>query len=200
MTPTLVLALALAVLAPSDAAVCAPPAAPGAEAPPAPGVREKTLALLGAIDRPIRPETWRALGPEAVPVLAEVAAASDALPTRRALALEGLAALGGPRAESLHRSIAADAKEPRVVRRAAVRGLGRLVPAKQVDAALRPLLERDPDRAVRATAAEVLSRRSPSASCDATSSTKRAVPSPASVRAPLTARPAPHAGPSTSTL
>jgi HEAT repeat protein len=163
----LALSLALALLAPSGEGVCAPSGAPEAEAGACdPAVREKTLALLGAIDRPIRTETWRALGPEAVPVLAEVAA-SDALPTRRALALEGLAALGGERAESLHRALAADVKEPRAVRRAAVRGLGRLVTADGVDAALRPVLERDPDRAVRATAAEVLSRRSPSASCSA---------------------------------
>ncbi|HSD19548.1 MAG TPA: HEAT repeat domain-containing protein [Anaeromyxobacter sp.] len=163
----LALSLALALLTPPDAGVCAPPDAPDAAAAARdPSVREKTLALLGAIDRPIRTETWRALGPEAVPVLAEVAA-SDALPTRRALALEGLAALGGDRAESLHRSLAADAKEPRTVRRAAVRGLGRLVGADRVDAALRPVLERDPDRAVRATAADVLSRRSPAASCTA---------------------------------
>ncbi len=159
--------LALALLAAPDAgaAVCAPPPAGGAEACD-PAVREKTLALLGAIDRPIRPETWRALGPEAVPVLEEVAA-SRALPTRRALALEGLAALGGDRAETLHRSLAGDRKAPRAVRRAAVRGLGRLVAADRLDAALRPVLERDPDRAVRASAAEVLSRRSPATSCAA---------------------------------
>jgi hypothetical protein len=167
MALALALTLSLALLAPpAEDGCCAPEHARGAAAAPDPGVRERTLALLGAIDRPIRPETWRALGPEAVPVLAEVAASNE-LPTRRALALEGLAALGGPRAESLHRSLAADAKAPRTVRRAAVRGLGRLVAARELDAALRPVLERDPDRAVRATAAEVLSRRSPSTSCGA---------------------------------
>ncbi|ABS28450.1 HEAT repeat domain-containing protein [Anaeromyxobacter sp. Fw109-5] len=166
------LALALALLAPPDAT---PPGAASPDAPICapqesgacdPAVRAKTLALLGAMDRPVRPETWRALGPGAEPVLAEVAA-SDGLPSRRALALEGLAALGGARAEALHRSVARDEHEPRAVRRAAVRGLGRLVPAERLDATLRPLLERDPDRAVRAGAAEVLSRRSPAASCAA---------------------------------
>jgi hypothetical protein len=165
MTAALALALALLSAPDADAAVCTPPVGGAADACD-PAVREKTLALLGTIDQPIRPATWRALGPEAVPVLAEVAA-SDALPTRRALALEGLAALGGDRAEALHRSLAGDWKAPRAVRRAAVRGLGRLVAADRLDAALRPVLEHDPDRAVRASAAEVLSRRSPAASCAA---------------------------------
>jgi HEAT repeat protein len=127
------LALVLALLAPPDAAqphagADAPTCAPQEGGACDPEVRAKTLALLGAMDRPVRPETWRALGPGAEPVLAEVAA-SDGLPSRRALALEGLAALGGARAEALHRSVARDEHEPRAVRRAAVRGLGRLVPA-----------------------------------------------------------------------
>ncbi|WP_242337276.1 MULTISPECIES: HEAT repeat domain-containing protein [Anaeromyxobacter] len=165
-------ALALALVSSTGAArapACTPPGASAPEAgarPCDPAVRARTLELLGAIDRPIRPETWRALGPDAEPVLAEVAA-SDALPTRRALALEGLAAIGGARAEKLHRSLAADTHEPRAVRRAAIRGLGRLVPREKLDATLRPLLERDPDRGVRAGAAEVLSRRSPASSCAA---------------------------------
>ncbi len=161
------LALALALVSATGAAGA--PAAGACD----PAVRQKTLALLGAIDRPIRPETWRALGPCAEPVLAEVAAASDALPTRRALALEGLAAVGGTRAEALHRSLAADTHEPRAVRRAAIRGLGRLVARDELDATLRPLLERDPDRGVRAGAADVLARRSPAASCAAIRSQAR---------------------------
>ncbi|WP_242342019.1 HEAT repeat domain-containing protein [Anaeromyxobacter terrae] len=167
MTAAALAVLVLALVSPTGAAG-APARGPSGVAADEcdPAVRQKTLALLGAIDRPIRPETWRALGPCAEPVLAEVAA-SDALPTRRALALEGLAAIGGARAEALHRSLAADTHEPRAVRRAAIRGLGRLVAREKLDATLRPLLERDPDRGVRAGAAEVLSRRSPAASCAA---------------------------------
>ena len=81
--------------------------APSAGAPaPSPELRDQVIPYLGAIDRPVSPETWRALGPAAEPVLLEVAGSSAELPTRRTRALEGLAALGGARAAQVHLRLA----------------------------------------------------------------------------------------------
>jgi HEAT repeat protein len=166
MMPALALAL-LAAAAPEPA--CTPP--PGAAAcAPAPAataeVREKVRAYLGAIDRPIPPGTWLALGPGAETVLAEVAD-SDDFPSRRSLALEGLAAFGGPRAEALHRRLAAAGAAPAPVRRAAIRGLARILAADRLPDALRPYLESDPDGSIRTTAAQALATRAPGLACDA---------------------------------
>ncbi|HTN52812.1 MAG TPA: HEAT repeat domain-containing protein [Anaeromyxobacter sp.] len=137
-----------------------------AAAPAEPGTEDQVRGLLSAIDRPVPPEAWRAVGPAAEPVLAAIAGAPDELPSRRARALEGLSALGGARAESLHRSLAADARAPRLVRRTAVRGLGQILPPARLLPAAGPLL-RDPDPAVRAAAAEVLAARAPAEACGA---------------------------------
>jgi hypothetical protein len=162
------LALAAALLAAGDAQPCAR-AGGGAGSPCAPAaedVRERVRALLGAIDRPVRPETWRALGPEAEGVLAEIAISAE-LPSRRAKALEGLAAFAGPRSESVHRRLAGDEAAPLPVRRSAIRGLGRLVAADRVVGVLRGFLEDERDASVRSAAAEVLARRAPAAACGA---------------------------------
>jgi HEAT repeat protein len=151
-------ALALALLSVS----AAPPQA--ADAPATPEVRQKVKALLGAIDRPISPDTWRALGPGAETALAEVAG-SDDFPSRRALALEGVAAFGGARAEALHRRLAAPGAAPPAVRRAAIRGLAGLLPPAAAADALRPYLSGDRDRSVRRAAAEALSAAAPQAAC-----------------------------------
>lgn len=140
-------------------------AAPGAGAPP-PSVRDEVRSYLGAIDRPVTAETWRALGPEAEPLLAEVAGAADEPPSRRARALEGLAARGGARAEAVHRRLALEARAPPLVRSAAVRGLGALLAPAQAAVALRPLLG-DPAPRVRQVAGEVLARRAPAEGCAA---------------------------------
>jgi hypothetical protein len=156
----------LAAAAPEPA--CTPPGAAACEpaTPASPEVREKVRAYLGAIDRPITPETWLALGPGAETVLAEVAA-SDDFPSRRSLALEGLAAFGGPRAEALHRRLAVAGAAPAAVRRAAVRGLARVLPSDRLPEVLGPLLERDPDDTIRRTAAEALATRAPGLACGA---------------------------------
>lgn len=140
-------------------------AAPGAGAAP-PSVRDEVRSHLGAIDRPVTPETWRALGPEADAVLAEVAGSADEPPSRRARALEGLAARGGARAEAVHQRLAREAGAPPLVRSAAVRGLGQLLAPAQVAAALRPLLA-DRTPRIRQVAGEVLARRAPAEGCAA---------------------------------
>lgn len=152
----LVASLLVALLASASA----PPAAPSA------AVRERVRALLGVIDRPVSPEAIRAAGPGADEALAEIALSRD-LPIRRGRALEVLATFGGARAEEVHRRVLGDRAAPRAVRRSAVNGLGVLLPAGRVERALRPVLERDGDGAVRAAAAEVLSRGAPAGPCAA---------------------------------
>lgn len=139
---------------------------PAADAPAAADVRARTRALLGAIDRPVSAEAFRRLGPGVEAALAEIARSHD-YPAFRGRALEALAALGAGRAEELHRELASDGAAPRPVRRAAVRGLARLLPPARATTALAPLLERDADPAIRAAAAEALARAAPAEGCGA---------------------------------
>lgn len=136
--PTMLLALAVA-------------AAPAAS----PEVRADVAALLGVIDRPVSPESFRRFGSEGEAALADIALSRD-LPPRRARALEVLAAIRSARAEDVHRTVAASTDAPTTVRRAAIFGLGRLLPRESAAAAIRPFLERDRDPRVRAAAGEAL--------------------------------------------
>jgi hypothetical protein len=136
-------------------------ATPSPDAPPE-EVRAQVIAYLGAIHRPVPPEAFRALGPGAEDVLADVAR-TDPSPLRRVRALDALAGLGGVRAEQVHREVLASPAS-REVRRGAVRGLGRLLGAG-APATLGPVLERDRDPAVRAAAAEALARAAPTEGC-----------------------------------
>jgi HEAT repeat protein len=170
------LLLALAITLPA-----APP--PTAEAVPASATvstaeaREQVQAYLGAIHGAVPAETFRALGPAAVDALVDFAR-TDPMPMRRLRALDALAALRDPRAEAIHREVlASDA--PRAVRRAAVRGLAWLAGPARAPEALAPLLERDRDPAVRAAAAEALSRAAPAAGCARIRARARVEPEPA---------------------
>ncbi len=129
-------------------------------------VRDQVNAYLGSIDTPIRANQWKVLGPRAVPLLEQIVHSDQELPTRRAKAIEGLAALGSPNASTLFTEIAAREHEPVVVRFAAVRGLARVTPPRQAAAALKPILEGAKDSRVRALAAEQLAIRSRGKSCD----------------------------------
>jgi hypothetical protein len=147
---------ALALLA---AALHAAPAMTDAE------VRGRVEALLGAIDRPIRIEQWKALGPAAIPVLAEVAAGGDRMPSTRSMALGALASLDPGRAEPLARALADSDGAPLTVRETAVRVLGRMLPPARLRSALAPVLRAAPDAALRAVAAETLARHAPGMAC-----------------------------------
>jgi hypothetical protein len=168
--PLPALLLAAVLLAPgapvSGAAAPAADGAPSADAPAGADVRARTRALLGAIDRPVSAEAFRRLGPEAETALAEIARSND-YPAFRGRALEALAALGADGAEELHHKLASDGAAPRPVRRAAVRGLARLLSPARAMTVLGPLVERDSDPAVRAAAAEALARSAPSEGCGA---------------------------------
>ncbi len=164
MALALVLAVALA-------------ASSGPAEPPA-DVRDQVRALLGAIDRPVPPETFRALGPGAEDALAEFAR-SDVSPMRRVRALQALAGLGGARAEAVHREVAASSSAQGTVRRTAVRGLGRLTGPDRAVRELSPYLEKDRDPGVRAAAAEALATHAPADGCALVRARARAEPAPA---------------------
>jgi HEAT repeat protein len=148
------------------ALLSAAPGAPSATDALEPETRETLGAYLGAIERPVRPEAWRALGAGAEAALAEIASSTSELPSRRARALEGLRAFGGARAEAIHLGSARDDRAPRLVRTTALRGLETLLSPERLHAELSPMLE-DRDRAVRAAAAAALVRGAPAKGCAA---------------------------------
>jgi hypothetical protein len=117
-------------------------------------------SYLGTIERPASAAQWKALGPDAIPILEEIVA-GDELPTRRAKAVAGLAALS-PDASTLLTGYALDEKQHFSVRMAAVHGLSRLADDSTL---LRPVLKAK-DARVSAAAARLLVERSPS-SCAA---------------------------------
>ncbi|MGB8931618.1 MAG: hypothetical protein WCC48_10270, partial [Anaeromyxobacteraceae bacterium] len=123
------------------------------------------VPLLGAIDRPVSTDDWRGLPPGAGAVLEALAARPDTRPMWRARALEGLAILGTDGA--LHARLAADAATPFVVRFAALSALPAVLPAEKAQLTLGALLASDPDRRVRAAAADALARTAPAHGCGA---------------------------------
>jgi HEAT repeat protein len=141
------------------------PASPALPARPAAEVRVQVETYLDSIDTPIRPEQWRALGPEAARVLEELAQDPKKLPTRRARALSALAVVGSPRAAKLMIAIAQKDSEKAVVRMSAVKAAGMLLDPAGLVAAVKPVLESARDVHVRAAAATVLARRNPKAGC-----------------------------------
>ncbi|HSN14618.1 MAG TPA: hypothetical protein VLT61_08295 [Anaeromyxobacteraceae bacterium] len=163
MIATLALSFALAA-----APICIQPPAPddavcvtGDEA----ALLSRISPLLGTIDRPVSVEAWRSLPVGALPLLERIAEDPSSLPSARARALEGAAALGADGA--VHERLAADVAAPFAVRHSALRALGRLLPRQRLEAALGRLLSGDPERRIRASAAEVLASASPSTGCGA---------------------------------
>ena len=122
-------------------------------------VREKVDAYLGSIDRPISAEAWRGLGPQAADVLEPIATDANAFPSRRARALEGLVAAAPDRAAKLVGPMARDEKEEIVVRVAAMRGAGQVLPPSKALSELKPVLQTARSPGLRGVAADVLSRR-----------------------------------------
>lgn len=139
--------------------------APAAPAPTDAEVRAHALALLGAIDRPVSAARWKALGPVAVEVLAEVAASPDRMPSQRSQALEALAQVDAARAVPVARAVADSDGAPLSTRETAVRVLGRTLAPADLRSAVAPLLRAAPDAALRAVAAETLARHAPRLSC-----------------------------------
>jgi hypothetical protein len=165
MPSALAAALLAAALAGPGTVRRGPPAAVPTPALPDAEARGRALDYLRTIDSPIAAEQWQALGPAGAAALEEVARSGTALPTRRALALEGLSAIGGPSAEAAVLDLARSEGEPFAVRSAAVRGAARLLPEGRLLAALRPLLAGAAPAQLKGAVAEALARRAPGSAC-----------------------------------
>jgi HEAT repeat protein len=141
-----------------------PPAGATVTARPA-QVRAQVESYLDSIDTPVRPEQWRALGPDAATLLEAIAQDPRKLPTRRARALSALVVVGSPRASRLVVTLAQRESEKSVVRMSALRAAGDLLDPTGLVAAVKPVLEGARDTRVRAAAAGVLALRSPKEGC-----------------------------------
>lgn len=129
--------------------------------------RERAASYVRTIDVPVTADQWRALGPRVVPFLESVAVNGQQLPSRRAAAVSGLAAIGGERSRNVMVTIAQSQEEPFAVRAAAVRGAPCVLGTKDLVRELRPVLERAREAPMRATAAEVLAGTAPQIACPA---------------------------------
>src|SRR5262249_37622470 len=116
-------------------------------------INAQVQALLGAHENGASPEQWRSLGDAAIPILESVVADYNALPTRRARSLDGLAALSSGSATM--QRVANTDWEPLIVRMSAVRGLGQILPESDLITALQPLLN-DPQWQMRGATAQAL--------------------------------------------
>jgi HEAT repeat protein len=130
-------------------------------------VRARVNAYLRSIDVPVSAAEWQALGPRAVPLLEQVYASGQDLPSRRAAAVAGLAAIGGSRARALVLKAAQSDAEPFAVRAAALHAAPRLLDAQELARELTPVLEKAREPSARAAAAEVLARFAPRDACAA---------------------------------
>lgn len=148
------------------------PAIDAGTAPPAAAdLHQQIDTLLRTRDVPVTAQQWRALGPAALPELERLAADRSELPTRRARAIEGIVALGSPRAPKLLVRLSRSEDEPSVVRMSAIRGTGRTLSASRQLVALQPVLESAKDPALRGVTADVLSRHA--SSCPAVTAQAR---------------------------
>jgi hypothetical protein len=128
-------------------------------------VRARVESLLGTIDRAIPPTSWKALGPAAIPVLAEIAASEDRMPTTRSMALGALGVADPARAENIARALVDASDAPITVRETAVRTLGRVLSPVQLRAALAPALRSASPAGMRSVAAETLARHAGQEAC-----------------------------------
>jgi HEAT repeat protein len=117
-------------------------------------LRQTVDAYLGSIDTPIPDARWKALGPEAGPLLASIVT-GDGLPTRRAGALHGLSIADPARAAPLATTYARSVEEPLVIRSAAVRAVARTLPSSEAVSVLKPLLA-SPSASLQKRTAEAL--------------------------------------------
>jgi HEAT repeat protein len=135
-------------------------------------VRARVDGLLGAY-RAVTGAEWRALGPDAAPVLEGVARDPSALPTRRARALAALAVARPAAAGPLIRQLIADGTAPGVLRCAAV-DVAPAVLGPEASGVLVSLL-RDREAPVRLRSAQVLAA-SGAAGCRAVAAEARSLP------------------------
>ncbi len=112
---------------------------PALAAPSEEALKQTVETYLSTIDVPISDARWKALGPDAAPLLASIAL-NDALPSRRARALRALALVDASRAAPIATADVADVTQPLAVRTAAARAVALTLPAAQAVGVLRPVL------------------------------------------------------------
>ena len=119
-------------------------------------VQERIQMYLGSIHGPVTPGMWQRLGPAALPQLEKIARDPEQFPTRRAGALNGIAAIGSLTAPDLMLGMAKDEKQPMQVRIAAIVGAERVLPGDRLAQELRPVMENATNGQIRRVAAEVM--------------------------------------------
>jgi hypothetical protein len=122
-------------------------------------LRDRIDTYLGAIDRPISAARWKALGPQAAPLLEAMIADENTFPSRRAKAMDGLVAVAPDRASQVVGPLAQDESKPLALRIAAMHGAGQVLTPSQAVSALRPVLRSAQNMGVRAEAADVIARK-----------------------------------------
>ncbi len=121
--------------------------------------------LLGSIDTRIPAARWRALGEPGVGALSRVVEDGEALPSRRARAVNALSLVGGARAKAVVLRVAQAETAPFAVRMMAIRGAPRVASAAELATALAPVLEAATAAPVRVAAAETLSLHAGAEGC-----------------------------------
>jgi HEAT repeat protein len=134
-----------------------------------PEARKRIETYLASIDTPIPEQAWRDLGPNGALVLEEIARDAKELPTTRARALSAWSIVdpASAKAPQTMMTLAKNETEPPIVRTAALRAAGEILPPARLVPSLEPLLTKAKNPRVRVAAAEVLTAHNPSAACSA---------------------------------
>lgn len=139
--------------APADRPAQAQPTLSDAE------LQRRVDSYLNVLDRPIPRARWQQLGERAAPLLEAVIANENEFPSRRAMAVDALAAAAPARARQLLGKMARDEAQPTVVRVAAVHGAAALLDPDQAVRELGPVLKGARSAGMRAEVADALSQK-----------------------------------------
>ena len=144
-----------------------------AAAAPDAALQGRVEGLLGSY-RTVRAEQWRALGPDAAPILSALVNDPATLPTFRARALAALGVIDPATAAPHIRRLVADASAPAPLRSAAVGAAPTVLGEQAALPLLQPLLRGD-DETLTTVSARALARAG-AASCAALTSESRRRP------------------------